>query len=108
KGFKPKTAADVDNRNFFLDQAVSGSVAGVTSACVTNPLEILRVRLQVHRTTYTETIRRLWKYERSRVLTKGLAPRVVSNALYSSLVMVAYETVKKLCVLPEYQEHVVW
>lgn len=108
KGVRPKTAADVDNRNFYLDQAVSGSVAGIASACATNPLEMLRVRLQVHRTNYTETIRRLWKHEKSRVFTKGLAPRVVSNALYSSLVMVAYETVKKLCVLPEYQEHVVW
>ncbi|KAK6050060.1 hypothetical protein COOONC_12435 [Cooperia oncophora] len=107
-GVKPKTADDVDNRNFFLDQAVSGSIGGVASACVTNPLEMLRIRLQVHRTNYAETIRRLWKYEGSKVLTKGLAPRVVSNALYSSMVMLAYETVKKLCVLPEYQEHVVW
>uniref|UniRef100_A0A0K0DA93 Mitochondrial carrier protein n=1 Tax=Angiostrongylus cantonensis TaxID=6313 RepID=A0A0K0DA93_ANGCA len=108
KGVRPKTAADVDNRNFFIDQAISGSIAGIASACATNPLEMLRIRLQVHRTNYTETIRRLWKYEKSQIFTKGLAPRVVSNALYSSLVMVAYETVKKLCVLPEYQEHVVW
>ncbi|VDM57252.1 unnamed protein product [Angiostrongylus costaricensis] len=108
KGVRPKTAADVDNRNFFVDQAISGSIAGIASACSTNPLEMLRIRLQVHRTNYTETIRRLWKYEKSQIFTKGLAPRVVSNALYSSLVMVAYETVKKLCVLPEYQEHVVW
>ncbi|PIO69268.1 hypothetical protein TELCIR_08913 [Teladorsagia circumcincta] len=107
-GEKPKTSAEVDNRNFFLDQAVSGSIGGIASACVTNPLEMLRIRLQVHRTNYTDTIKRLWKYEGSKVFTKGLAPRVVSNALYSSLVMLAYETVKKLCVLPEYQDHVVW
>ncbi|KJH51184.1 26S proteasome subunit P45 family protein [Dictyocaulus viviparus] len=84
RGVRPKSVADVDNRNFFLDQAVSGSIGGIASACVTNPLEILRIRLQ------------------------GLAPRIVSNALYSSLVMLAYETVKKLCVLPEYQDLVVW
>ncbi|XGW19294.1 hypothetical protein V3C99_003266 [Haemonchus contortus] len=107
-GMKPKTTAEVDNRNLFLDQAISGSIGGIASACVTNPLEMLRIRLQVHRTNYTDTIKRLWRYERSKVLTKGLAPRVVSNALYSSLVMLAYETVKKLCVLPEYRDHVVW
>ncbi|WKX91772.1 hypothetical protein Q1695_010086 [Nippostrongylus brasiliensis] len=108
RGVKPRTSADVDTRNFFIDQALSGSIGGVASACVTNPLEMLRIRLQVHRTNYADTIKRLWKYEGSRVFTKGLAPRVVSNALYSSLVMLAYETVKKVCVLPEYRDHVVW
>ncbi|KAK6729729.1 hypothetical protein RB195_006654 [Necator americanus] len=108
RGVKPMSPADVDNRNFFLDQAVSGSIGGIASACVTNPLEMLRIRLQVHRTNYTDTIRRLWKYEGSKVLTKGLAPRVVSNAMYSSLVMLAYETVKKVSVLPEYRDNVVW
>ncbi|KHJ75750.1 hypothetical protein OESDEN_24634 [Oesophagostomum dentatum] len=108
RGVKPKTLAEVDNRNFFLDQACSGSIGGIASACVTNPLEMLRIRLQVHRTSYADTIRRLWKYEGSKVFTKGLAPRVVSNAMYSSLVMLAYETVKKFSVLPEYRDHVVW
>ncbi|EPB77509.1 hypothetical protein ANCCEY_03418 [Ancylostoma ceylanicum] len=108
RGVKPKSPAEVDNRNFFLDQAVSGSIGGIASACVTNPLEMLRIRLQVHRTNYTDTIRRLWRYEGSKVFTKGLAPRVVSNAMYSCMVMLAYETVKKVSVLPEYRDHVVW
>lgn len=30
-------------------QAVSGSIGGIASACVTNPLEMLRIRLQVIR-----------------------------------------------------------
>ncbi|CAJ0592600.1 unnamed protein product [Cylicocyclus nassatus] len=108
RGVKPKSVAEVDNRNLFLDQAVSGSIGGIASACVTNPLEMLRIRLQVHRTSYADTIRRLWRYEGSKVFTKGLAPRVVSNAIYSSFVMLAYETVKKISVLPEYRDDVVW
>ncbi|CAB3406982.1 unnamed protein product, partial [Caenorhabditis bovis] len=91
-GVKPMSASEIDDRNLFLDQAVSGSIGGVASACVTNPLEMLRIRLQVHRTTYRETIIRLWKYEKAQVFTKGLAPRCVNNALYSSLVMLAYES----------------
>ncbi|CAI4222422.1 unnamed protein product [Auanema sp. JU1783] len=107
-GVRPKNASEVDDRNLFLDQAVSGSMAGIASAIATNPLEMLRIRLQVHRTTYAETISRLWKYEGHRIFTKGLAPRIVNNSLYSCLVMLSYETVKKLCVLPEYQDKIVW
>lgn len=104
----PSHPSEVDHRNLFLDQAVSGSMGGVASAIATNPLEMLRIRLQVHRTNYTETITRLWKYEGVNVFTKGLAPRVLNNSLYSCLVMLSYETVKKLCVLPEYRDKIVW
>lgn len=107
-GVKPTSPSEVDDRNLFLDQAVSGSIGGVASAMVTNPLEMLRIRLQVHRTTYRETIVRLWKYEKSQVFTKGLAPRMVNNALYSSLVMLAYESVKRFSVLPEFKNKIVW
>ncbi|CAD6196271.1 unnamed protein product [Caenorhabditis auriculariae] len=106
-GHKPLTASEVDDRNLFLDQAVSGSVAGVASAMVTNPLEMLRIRLQVHRTTYRETVSRLFKYEGTNVFTKGLAPRMLNNALYSCLVMLAYESVKRFSVLPEFKQKVV-
>ncbi|KAF8366704.1 hypothetical protein PRIPAC_84533 [Pristionchus pacificus] len=95
-------------RLLFLDQAVAGTVGGVASAICTNPLEMLRIRLQVHRTSYRETVRRLIKYEGRRVFTTGLAPRVVNNALYSCLVMLGYETVKKYCVLPQYKDSVIW
>ncbi|GMT29116.1 hypothetical protein PFISCL1PPCAC_20413 [Pristionchus fissidentatus] len=95
-------------RLLFVDQAISGTVGGVASAICTNPLEMLRIRLQVHRTSYRETVRRLIKYEGMRVFTQGLAPRVVNNALYSCLVMLGYETVKKMCVLPEYKDCVIW
>ncbi|GMT08092.1 hypothetical protein PENTCL1PPCAC_30266 [Pristionchus entomophagus] len=95
-------------RLLFLDQAIAGTVGGVASAICTNPLEMLRIRLQVHRTSYRETVRRLIKYEGRRVFTQGLAPRVVNNALYSCLVMLGYETVKKTCVLPQFKDCVIW
>ncbi|PAV86377.1 hypothetical protein WR25_22350 [Diploscapter pachys] len=108
KGAKPRSPAEVDDRNLFIDQAISGSIGGVASAIVTNPLEMLRIRLQVHRTTYIETISRLWKYEKKHIFTKGLAPRILNNSLYSCLVMLAYESVKRFSVLPEYRDSIVW
>uniref|UniRef100_A0A1I8AUR2 Solute carrier family 25 member 44 n=1 Tax=Steinernema glaseri TaxID=37863 RepID=A0A1I8AUR2_9BILA len=94
--------------NLFVDQALSGSIGGIMAAVCTNPLEVLRIRIQVHRTTYYETLRRLLKFEGLRVFTKGLAPRMINNGIYSCLIMLGYETVKKTCVLPEFQDSVVW
>jgi len=89
-------------------QAISGAVGGVSAAIFTNPLEVLRIRIQVHRTGYVETFRRLIKYEGARVFTKGLAPRMINNGIYSFLIMLGYETVKRTCVLPEYRKSIVW
>jgi len=89
-------------------QAMSGAIGGVSAAIFTNPLEVLRIRIQVHRTGYVETFRRLIKYEGARVFTKGLAPRMINNGIYSFLIMLGYEAVKRTCVLPEYRKSIVW
>lgn len=62
----------------------------------------------MHRTNFIETVNRLVKYEGYSVLTKGLAPRIINNGIYSCLIMIGYETVKRTCVLPEYQQSIVW
>lgn len=48
------------------------------------------------------------KFEGTRVFTKGLPPRLISNAIYSCLIMIGYETVKRIAVLPEYKNQIVW
>uniref|UniRef100_A0A915DKQ9 Uncharacterized protein n=1 Tax=Ditylenchus dipsaci TaxID=166011 RepID=A0A915DKQ9_9BILA len=95
-------------RRLLMLQAISGAFAGVAAAIVTNPLEILRIRVQVHRTSYYETLRRLYVHEGVAVFTKGLPPRMISNGLYSCLSMMAYETVKRASVLPEFKDSIVW
>ncbi|VDM41503.1 unnamed protein product [Toxocara canis] len=95
-------------RNIYVDQALAGSISGMSAAIFTNPLEVIRIRVQVHRTTYADTIRRLMLYEGVRVFTKGLPPRIINNGVYSCLIMLGYETVKKLCVLPEFKDQIVW
>lgn len=111
-----------DEQNLLVLQAMSGASGGMAAAVVTNPFEVMRIRiqvcftplqsryrrLQVHRTSYWETARRMIKYEGTRVFTKGLPPRLINNAIYSCLIMIGYETVKRFSVLPEYREHVVW
>lgn len=62
----------------------------------------------MHRTNFFETVNRLIKYEGLYVFTKGLAPRMINNGIYSCLIMIGYETVKRTCVLPEYKNSIVW
>uniref|UniRef100_A0A7E4W0C4 Solute carrier family 25 member 44 n=1 Tax=Panagrellus redivivus TaxID=6233 RepID=A0A7E4W0C4_PANRE len=104
----PRSPSPTADGNLLKLQALSGGIGGVFAAICTNPLEVLRIRIQVHRTGYVETFRRLWVYEGTRVFTKGLAPRMISNGVYSFLIMLGYETVKRACVLPEYRESIVW
>ncbi|KAI1703752.1 mitochondrial carrier protein domain-containing protein [Ditylenchus destructor] len=97
-----------NSQNLLVMQGFAGALAGMFAAIGTNPIEVLRIRIQVHRTLYLETIKRLIKYEGVRVFTKGLAPRIIGNALYSSMIMIGYETAKRMSVLPEFKDAVVW
>ncbi|KAK6038680.1 hypothetical protein COOONC_23815 [Cooperia oncophora] len=91
-----------------LDQAAAATIGGACSTICTNPMEMFRIRLQVHRSDYAETLARILRNERQYMFTKGLAPRLISNSIYSCVVMVGYEVVKRFCVLPEYQDRVKW
>ncbi|TKR59969.1 hypothetical protein L596_029571 [Steinernema carpocapsae] len=99
---------NLDDTSLLLDQAVAATLGGAVSTIATNPMEVFRIRLQVHRTTYGETLARLIRNEGWTVFTKGLPPRLVSNSIYTGVVMVGYEIVKRFCVLPEYQHAVKW
>uniref|UniRef100_A0A915LYA5 Mitochondrial carrier protein n=1 Tax=Meloidogyne javanica TaxID=6303 RepID=A0A915LYA5_MELJA len=95
-------------RSLLALQSISGALGGTTAALCTNCLELLRIRIQVHRTGYLETITRLYSEEGRNVFTKGLAPRMINNGLQSFFVITGYETIKRLCVLPEYKNSIVW
>jgi solute carrier family 25 protein 44 len=114
------SALPQSEQNLLFLQAISGASGGMAAAVVTNPLEVMRIRIQViynpliqclfqvHRTSYWETLRRMIKFERTRVFYKGLAPRLINNGVYSCLIMIGYETVKRFSVLPEHKDKIVW
>jgi len=97
-----------DKSFLLLDQAIAATLGGAVSTIATNPMEVFRIRLQVHRTDYRDTIARMARNEGWTVFTKGLPPRLLSNSIYSCVVMVGYEIVKRFCVLPEYKHAVKW
>uniref|UniRef100_A0A915PJK6 AAA+ ATPase domain-containing protein n=1 Tax=Setaria digitata TaxID=48799 RepID=A0A915PJK6_9BILA len=91
-----------------LDQGIAAASSSVVATTLTNPLEILRLRIQVQRASYAGTIRTMWFDERYRIITKGLLPRIINSCVYATATMMVYETLKKVCVLPEYEGQVIW
>uniref|UniRef100_A0A914ULW5 Solute carrier family 25 member 44 n=1 Tax=Plectus sambesii TaxID=2011161 RepID=A0A914ULW5_9BILA len=91
-----------------VDQGVAAGLGGIASSIATNPFEMFRIRIQVHRTTYRDTLALMMNEEGLHVFTKGLWPRIVSNSIYSCIVMIGYELVKRACVLPEFKDAVKW
>ncbi|KAK6106886.1 Mitochondrial carrier family protein [Brugia pahangi] len=91
-----------------LDQGVAAATSSIVATALTNPLEILRLRAQVQRASYAGTIKTMWFDEKYRIITKGLLPRMINSCIYTTATMMVYETLKKVCVLPEYQGRVIW
>ncbi len=89
-------------------QAISGIGAGLTAALCTNPLDVVRARLQVlnHHgdgATIRSTSGALWRREGVRGFFRGVTARMFHTAQSSLLMITAYETVKRLSLKPEYR-----
>lgn len=91
-----------------LVQCAAAVTSGCTTSFITNPLDLVRARVQVHRRSIPDTIRTLWRTERWKVFSKGLTARMTSSSIYSLAVIFGYESVKKMSVLPQYKHVVSW
>lgn len=89
-------------------QCCAAVLSGCTTSLLTNPLDLIRTRVQVQRRTIPDTIRVLWETERFNIFKKGLTARMTSSCIYSLAVIFGYETVKKMSVLPQYKSSVAW
>ncbi len=89
-------------------QCMSAMSAGCASCFITNPLDLIRTRVQVQRRTVPETVRKLWRDEGVRVFTKGLTARMTASVIYSVAIIFGYESVKKCCVHEEYRDRIRW
>lgn len=86
---------------------MGGGVAGLVTSFVTNPLDVVKTRLQTQhhhitinnkevKTMYKDSwsaIKLMVKEEGYRSFTRGLAPRVVTSVLFSSWFGLVYEFV---------------
>ncbi|XP_034179616.1 solute carrier family 25 member 44 [Osmia lignaria lignaria] len=90
-------------------QAVAGTLGGFTTTIITNPLDVVRARLQVQRLdSMLNAFKVLWTEEKLQMFTKGLSARLLQSACFSFSIIIGYETIKRLSITEEYKEYVRW
>uniref|UniRef100_A0A6P4F3M8 Solute carrier family 25 member 44 n=1 Tax=Drosophila rhopaloa TaxID=1041015 RepID=A0A6P4F3M8_DRORH len=90
-------------------QCVAGSLGGFTTTILTNPLDIVRARLQVHRLdSMSVAFRELWQEEKLNCFFKGLSARLVQSAAFSFSIILGYETIKRIAVDEQYKHQIRW
>jgi len=89
-------------------QCAAAMSAGCASCILTNPLDLVRTRVQVQRKPIPETLKHLWRTEGIKIFKKGLTARMTSSVIYSLAIIFGYETVKKWSVHEEYKPMVKW
>lgn len=88
---------------------LSGTITGGAVSLITNPLDLLRANIQVHRpSSYRSAVKYLWKEDKWRIFTKGSTARTLQNCLSSGLVVIGYETLKRIAIVDEYRDQVRW
>ncbi|XP_028814711.1 solute carrier family 25 member 44a [Denticeps clupeoides] len=90
-------------------QALAGPMAAATASTITNPMDVVRARVQVEgRTSITDTFKQLLAEEGAWGLTKGLSARIISSTPTAVVIVVGYETLKRLSLRPELVESRHW
>ncbi|PWA24501.1 hypothetical protein CCH79_00011755 [Gambusia affinis] len=90
-------------------QAVAGPMAAATASTITNPMDVVRARVQVEgHTSVIETFKQLLAEEGIWMMTKGLSARIISSMPTSVLIVVGYETLKRLSLRAELIETRHW
>ena len=89
-------------------QCAAAMSAGCAACVLTNPLDLVRTRVQVQRRPIPETMKLLWEQEKLSIFHKGLTARMTSSVIYSVAIIFGYETVKRWSVHEKYKEHIKW
>lgn len=90
-------------------QAFAGPMAAATASIITNPMDVVRARVQVEgRSSVIETFKQLLAEEGVWGMTKGLSARIISSTPTSVLIVVGYETLKRLSLRAELVESRHW
>ncbi|XP_013786806.2 solute carrier family 25 member 44-like [Limulus polyphemus] len=92
-----------------LIHCVAGPMSGISVCIITNPMDIIRARIQVQRMdSFLGTSSLLWKEEGLGIFTKGLSARLVQSSIFSFLVVLGYETLKRWSVHDQYKDQIRW
>ena len=101
--FKPVFPTDLPP---IVLQSLCAPMSTLTSNVITNPLDVIRARMQISkdRQSYVAIVNLVWQQERFNLFFKGLTARLTHSMLYSFFIMLGYESVKKMSLKEEYKE----
>lgn len=87
-----------------LLQCLSGPVSSLSANIITNPLDVMRTRMQLNKekTSSVKVLKILWAEDRWRLFYKGITARLAYSCFYSFFIILGYETVKKISLKEEY------
>ncbi|XP_052255680.1 solute carrier family 25 member 44-like isoform X1 [Dreissena polymorpha] len=91
-----------------LINSIASPMAGVAASIITNPVDVVKVRMQIKRTTLRETLRTLHREEPYFWAVKGIYARLAHTSISSITLIVGYEAVKRLSLKKQYLEQVRW
>lgn len=95
--------------HYLLLHCISGTMSGATVSVLTNPLDLLRANIQVHRpSSYASAVKYLWKEDKWRIFTKGLTARISQSCLSSGLIVIGYESLKRISVDEKHRDQLSW
>lgn len=85
-------------------QCLCGPLCSISANFITNPLDVMRTRMQVtkQRESSIKVLKILWAEDNYKLFYKGLTARLSYSCFYSFLIILGYETVKKLSLKEEY------
>nr|XP_061780913.1 solute carrier family 25 member 44-like isoform X1 [Nerophis lumbriciformis] len=90
-------------------QGLAGPMAAATASTITNPMDVVRARVQLEgRSSVVETFKQLLAEEGVWAMTKGLSARIISAMPTSVLIVVGYETLKRLSLRADLVESRHW
>lgn len=92
-----------------LIQCAAGTLGGFTTTFLTNPLDIVRARLQVEGVgTMKQIFKTLWAEEGLVGLYfKGLSARLLQSACFSFSIILGYESIKRVALSDEFTRAVI-
>eukprot|EP00123_Amoebidium_parasiticum_P011827 comp20924_c2_seq1/m.27925 comp20924_c2_seq1/g.27925 ORF comp20924_c2_seq1/g.27925 comp20924_c2_seq1/m.27925 type:complete len:317 (-) comp20924_c2_seq1:208-1158(-) len=104
KGSLLRRVSEEQRRDYRVPiQAVAGMCAGATAATITNPMDVLKTRIQVAPGRDAMTVRvalqTLLREEGLMGFTNGLTAKIMNSAPVSVLMITVYELVKRLSVM---------
>ncbi|KAH3702063.1 solute carrier family 25 member 44-like isoform X2 [Dreissena polymorpha] len=91
-----------------LINSIASPMAGVAASIITNPVDVVKVRMQTKCLTIRGSLRALVQEEGHRWVLKGMTARTTHSALYFLIIMSVYESVKRFSLRTEYSNSVRW